>query len=236
MKPRIDRKLNLVVPIYGDEIAKLDGAGQPVLDENKQPVMEAPIVAWVHSTPLSAEIIDRYFMVITQTFSAIFSQGLGVVGGPAAAMRLLRSGAQNSGIWADNEKTGVGVENGLVAEIRRLTMVSINEGSGWASVPLQVAQAKGFLTTEDVSEVENAIVFFIVVSATLPRTERKAMVQGAAALWGALVTSLNSTEWTASLTTSTATGSSGGTSPAPASDVHGPASATVDGKPASVPH
>ena len=234
---RIDRKLNFVIPIFGDEKMKTDEAGQPVKGQDGLPVMVEPIVAYVHSTPLAAEIVDKHFMILGQTFSSIFNNGLGAAAGPGMAMRLLKRLATNTRTWEDSEGEQ-GVKNGLIEEIRRLTMVIVPGDRGWQPVPLQVAVDRKILSDEDRAEAENAIVFFIAVSATLNRTERKAMLKTASGLWNALLSPLNSTDFAASLTTSTATASSGEKSHATVTDVtdNPPvANAMVDGKPSSVP-
>lgn len=215
---RIDRKLNLVVPIYTDE----EGG---------------EIVAYVHSTPVAEDVVDRFFMVLGQTYAAIFSQGLGLAGGPPHAMRVLRHVATERGVWFDDPKTqAVGVERGLVEEMRRLTNVAaLSKDGKWEQLPLQVAVDRGILSGEDKTEVENAIAFFIVASATLGRAQRPAMLRAAAELWGAQISSSSFTEWTSSLKTSTETGSSGEKSRAAASAEPRPANATVDGKRRSVP-
>jgi hypothetical protein len=215
---RIDKRLYLIIPIYADE-----DSGE--------------IVAYVHSAPLSEEIVDRYFMVLGQTYSTIFSQGLGLAAGPPHAMRVLKHVATERGVWFDEAKSNaLGVERGLVEEIRRLTMVAaLNKEGKWDQLPLQVAVDRGVLTSEDRTEVENAIVFFIVASATLGRAQRPGMLRAAAALWGAQVSSSNFTEWANSLRTSTVTGNSGAKSPAPAKDEAEPANAMVAGKPSQVP-
>jgi hypothetical protein len=216
---KIDRRLNFVVPVYDD-----DGK---------------TIRAYVHSTPLAREVADQYFLILGQTFSQLFNQGLGVAAGPGMALRLLTKIAKDRKVWDDNPDTGErGVRN-LVDEIRRLTMVIVPAATakgGWEPVPLQVAVDRKVVSDEDQAEVENAIVFFIAVSATLNRAPRKEMLSQVAGLWDAQLSSLNSTEFVASLTTSTATESSGEKSPAPASETATAANATVDGKPASVPH
>ena len=61
----INRKLNLVIPIE-----RADGSQ-----------------IFTHSTPISAEVFDKYFLVIAKTFSAIYSEGLGPLGGPRVAAR-----------------------------------------------------------------------------------------------------------------------------------------------------
>jgi hypothetical protein len=214
---RIDKRLHLVIPIYADE----EGGD---------------IVAHVHSSPISEAVIDRYFMVLGQTYSAIFSQGLGLAGGPPHAMRVLKAIATERGKWHDDSKTGeVGVENGLVEEMRRLTMVEAMKDGKWVDMPLAVAVAQGVLSPDDKTEVENAIAFFTAASATLGRAQRAGMLRAAAELWGAEISSLSFTEWRSSLKTSTPAGNTGEKPPAPAKDDKPPANAVVAGKPRSVP-
>lgn len=231
---KIDKRLNLIVPVYGDPVPLLDEKGKPVLGEDKQPRMMTPVIAHVHSVPLSEEVVDRHFMVLGQTYSAIFSRGLGIAGGPAIAMRLLKQIATETNVWEDRDGE-VGVKNGLVEEIRRLTTVIIPGKDGWQQVPLQVAVDGGNISAEDRTEVENAIAFFIAASAVLNRAMRRPMLEAAAELWGAHVSSSTSTELASSLGTSTVTGSSGPKSPAPAPPAAAGASATVDGKPSLLP-
>lgn len=215
---RIDKRLHLIMPIYEDDKGE-------------------SIVAWVHSTPLSEEVVDRYFMVLGQTYNGIFSQGLGIASGPSVALRLLRHIATERNVWHDDPKTGtVGVERGLVEEMRRLTMVdALGKDGKWQQLPLQVALDQGVISPEDRTEVENAIAFFIVASAILPRALRPVMLTPAAELLGAQTSYLSFTEWSSSLRTSIGTGSSGERSPAPASGESEPANATVGGKRRSVP-
>ena len=42
---RIDKRLNIVVPIYGDAVPRLD-AGKAVLVDGA-PIMDTPVIAWV---------------------------------------------------------------------------------------------------------------------------------------------------------------------------------------------
>lgn len=213
---QINKRMHFVVPMYGE-----DGK---------------TIAAYAHSTPLPSEVVDVNFMLLAQTFSSIFNQGLGEAAGPAVAARLLRQIATNTGIWEDEKKQPLRGQV-LMEEIRRLTNIIVpgEPGQPWRQLPLQTAVDLGSISPEDKSEVENAVVFFIVVSATLPRAQRKSMLEGAAELWSAQLSFSNSTEWAASLKTSTGTGNSGGRSPAPAKPDAAPANATVDGRPASVP-
>lgn len=211
---RIDKRLNLIVPVYDDD-------GQNV-------------VAYVHSTPLAAEFVDRHFLLLAQTFGQVFSQGLGRTSGPFVAMRLLRHIAQNTGQWENPDKSP-GDAQLLINEIRRVTMVLVPGDNGWQQVPLQVAIERKFLNDEDRAEVENAIVFFIAGCATLPRSQRAEMLKPAAELWGAQLSSSTCTEFAAFLKTSTAAATIGEKSPAAAVSDGGPVNAVVDGKPASIP-
>jgi hypothetical protein len=229
---RIDHRLNFVIPLFGPEIAKTDGDGKPVIGPDGRPVMIQPVTAYVHSTPIAAEVAERHFLILAQTFSQIFNQGLGAAAGPGVAMMLMKRIAQRTGEWEGDN----GVERSLVEEIRRCTMVAIPGPSGWTAVPLQVAVDRKVIDDEDRREVENAIVFFIAVSATLNRAERKPMLESACGLWSAQLSSLNASAFAASLPRSTGTGSSGETSHAPAPQRAPGATATPDGRRLSVPH
>lgn len=218
---KIDRRLNLVVPLY----------------EDTQDA--SPVIAYVHSVPLSMAVVDRWFIMLGKTYNAIMSEGFGMAAGPAHAARILRHLATANGVWTDSVgKEGsreVGVENGLLAEIRRLTNVLLPADGKWKMVPWAVASEQKMISEEDVSEVENAIVFFIAAYATLNRGQREAIITKSAEVWGAQLTSLDITAFGSSLRTSTVIDNSGGTSPAPAKDDAGLANATVDGKRRSVP-
>lgn len=236
---RIDKKLNFVVPIYGEEKPLLDEAGKQIKNAEGRPVIHQPVLAYVHSTPLAEEIVDKHFLILGQTFSAIFNQGLGSAAGPGLAMRMLKKLAIAVKVWDDGPDGEKGVQNGLIEEMRRLTVVIVpaaEKKKGWQSIPLQIAVERKVIGHEDLTEVENAIVFFIAVSATLSRVPRKEMLETAAGLWSALLTSLNSSEFAASLKTSIVTDSSGEKSPADAIAASVSANAMQDGRPLSVPH
>jgi hypothetical protein len=213
---KIDRRMNLVVPILDDE-GKTE-------------------VAYVHSVPLAEADVERNFELLGQTFAAIFNRGLGAAAGPGVAARLLKRIAIADGLWETREK-GPGPAQLMLEEIRRLTNVIVpgEPGKGWQQLPIQVAVDTGKLSDEDRAEVENAIVFFIAVSATLPRAQRREMLESAAALWGARLSSSTSTELASSLKTSTGDVNIGANPPAPASGASASVNATVDGKPVSVP-
>jgi hypothetical protein len=174
---QIDRKLNLVIPVERD-------SGETI---------------YVHSMPLGREVFERYFLVISKAFATIYSEGLGFVAGPRVAAMLIRRVAEELKAWDGPE----GVQVGLVAEMRRLSNVLAPGARGWETIPLQEAVDKGFINADDASEVENAIAFFTVASCMHRRAELRDVLEGSSKLWGAHITSLGCTEYSASLPTST---------------------------------
>lgn len=178
MSLKIDKALNLIVPVETD-------AG----------------TIYIHSTPIGREVFERFFLVISKTFSALYSEGLSAVAGPRVAALMLKRLAIEAGIWEGD----AGVENGLMAEIRRLSNVAIPTPAGWATVPLYDAVNRGHMTQEDVQEAEGCIVFFICISAMHKRKEVPMFLDGMCELWGTATTYLNCTEHAASLSTSTET-------------------------------
>ena len=176
---RINRKLNLVIPVDTD-------IG----------------TVYVHSTPISREVFEKYFLVISKTFATIYRQGLEVVAGPRVAGIMLKRVATDLGIWEGDE----GVELGLVAEMRRLTNVLIpnaEKKGGWDLMGLQDAIDRDILDDDEVSEVEGAVTFFMCASSMHRKTELPAILAGMTSLWDALTTSSSCTEYRDFLATST---------------------------------
>jgi hypothetical protein len=172
---RIDKRLNLVT-----EVQTENGT------------------MFVHSAPISREVFEKYFLVISKTFAAIISEGLSFISGPRIAALMLKKVATDSGVWEGND----GVNRGLMAEIRRLSNVSMPSDNGWKSVPFQDVIDKGLMDEADVAEVEGLIAFFICASAMSRRNEVQSVLERMS-LWGSSITSLNSTGFTDSLPTLT---------------------------------
>src|SRR5688572_26665724 len=169
---RIDRKLNIVIPV----------------DTEKGTV-------YVHATPISREVFEQYFLVISQTFAALYQQGLNIVAGPRIAGMMLRDLAMKQGTWEGPD----GVKEGLVAEMHRLTNVAVPGEKGWQQYPFQEVCDRGILDKDDQSEVEGAVTFFTCVSAMHRRDQLPGVLAGMVSLWDALTTSLNFTAYVASL-------------------------------------
>ena len=139
---KIDKRLNLVTEVQTDEGT-----------------------VFVHSMPISSEVFEKYFLVISKTFAAIIGEGLSFVSGPRVAALMLKKIATDLGVWDGKD----GVNNGLMAEIRRLSNVVMPTENGWKTYPLQDVIDKGMLDESDIAEVEGLIAF---LSAPLPCLER----------------------------------------------------------------
>jgi hypothetical protein len=187
---RIDRNLCLVVPVEREDGSRIH----------------------VHATPISDAVFDNHYLLLAQTFTAIHKQGLGIMSGPSVAARVLNDLARQQG------EDGIRQASTLFAEMHRLMLALVPTDRGWEPVPFDEAVRKELMDTKDVAEVDNAVVFFTCAWHIHRKSERRAVIQGAAQLWGASTTSLNSTEYATSLPTSTETASSGA-SPAPGSSV-----------------
>ena len=152
----------------------------------------------VHSTPISRETFERYFIPISKTFAAIYGEGLNVIAGPRIAALMLRKVAEQTNTLEGPE----GVRSGLLGEIIRLSNVLMpNPAGGWQTTPLHNAIAQEFLDEDDVAEVEGVLVFFTCVSSMHTRSQIADILK-MMQLWGVQTTSSNSTEFAASLQTS----------------------------------
>jgi hypothetical protein len=167
---RIDNELNLIIPV---EIGGVSG--------------------WVHVAPLSFEIWERYYKVITMTSSQLYSQDMFQMG-PKIAHLVLKECAERVGVWND-------VSQGLVAEINRLTNVVMPGEHGMEVSPFYTAMKSGALTPRDISEIQGIVTFFIVTSAI--HGVKMAEYMPVLRLWGARSESLSCTGFAASLPTST---------------------------------
>lgn len=153
---------------------------------------------FVHSAPISRDVFEKYFLVISKTFAALIGEGLAFISGPRVAALMLKKIANDMGTWEGKD----GVSNGLVAEIRRLSNLVMPTENGWKTVPFQDAIDKELLSDSDIAEVEGNIVFFICASAMSRKNELKAVLERMV-LWGSSIMLLNSTEFAASLPIST---------------------------------
>ncbi len=179
MTIKIDRKLNLALPVERE-----DGG-----------------IAHVFSTPISRPVFEMYFMTISGAYAAMLEQGAAWLlrMGPRTAKLMLKRIAEAENAWSGPQ----GVDNGLLGEIRRLTNVLAPlPGGGWDLIPFQEAINKNFFSEEDADEVEQALCFFTVVSASMKRKEATALLEATFGLLDGQITSLDITAYQASLQTS----------------------------------
>ncbi|HEY0181259.1 MAG TPA: hypothetical protein VGC09_00490 [Rhodopila sp.] len=182
----IDRKLNLVVPIEREHGT-----------------------IYVHSTPIGREVFDSYFIILGMAHSQIFKRGMDFVGGPRLAAKMIEHVARQERAW----EGPTGVENGLMAEIKRLTNVLMPspQGSGWTMLPLDVVATMDVLTEDEYAETLGVICFFTLVSAMTLKKQRPSFLSMMTGFCQVQTTSLDCSEFVNSLPTSTGTGSSAGT-------------------------
>lgn len=170
---KLNEKLHLVIPVYADDTAS------------------ATVIAYIHSAPISREVFEAHFMLIGKVFSALYSQGLGMIAGPRMAYLMLRRIAEN-----DKDEEGA---LSLMNEIRRLTNVLMRTAAGWDMLPFQDVVDHGDLPADDIAEAVNSIVFFIATSSMRRGREKKDVLTGAAKIWDAQISSLDCTAFGASL-------------------------------------
>lgn len=160
------------------------------------PVETETGTAYIHSMPISKEIYKEHFLILSKTFSALFTEGLGTVVGPRVAYMMLEKIATDSGIWDGAD----GVRNTLVSEIIRLSnLVYPVEGKGWDTKPLDVALERGVV---DLDDIIGELVFFTCVSAINKPEQARGLMEVVGGLWNSATTSLGLMAWIDSLATS----------------------------------
>lgn len=185
---RIEKALNLIIPVERD-----DGA-----------------ILFAHSTPISEQTFIAYHRAISMTYAQLTADGLIGAGGVRNADLMLRDVSERAGLWADDPVTKtVGVEKGLLGEIRRLTNVFAPTPQKWTMVPLVDCVGSDVLSERETREVEAAAVFFTCASRNFPRQNLKEFLQMCSGRIGALVTFSNCTDFHNSLPMWTGDASSG---------------------------
>ncbi|MDO2449778.1 hypothetical protein [Enterobacter vonholyi] len=150
---------------------------------------------YIHAAPISKEVYREHFFVLSKTFSAIFSEGLGVVAGPRVAYLMLESICKKDEIWDG----ATGVRNTLVNEIIRLSnLVYPVEGKGWDTKPLEVALEREIV---DLDEVIGELVFFTCVSSINKPAQAKGLMEQVNGMWNSQTSFSNVTDWMRSLPT-----------------------------------
>jgi hypothetical protein len=169
----LNKKLNLVMPV-DTETGKI----------------------WVHSVPISMEIFESNYMLLTKTLAYLYLNGIGPAFSPRIARRALKDVAKEM-----NDEEDISIN--LMNEIHRITNFLMPRDGHWITVSFAEVKAKKLIDEQILSEVENAVVYFIVASAVHLKSELQMAFQGLRSNWSAETTSLNVTEYGNSLTTST---------------------------------
>jgi hypothetical protein len=185
---RIDKDLNLILPIERD-----DG-----------------VILFAHSTPINEDIFIAFHRPLSITYAQLSADGLVGNGGIRNADLVLKDVATRIGLWADDPKEKrIGVERGLLAEVRRLTNVFAPSTKSWEMVPLDDCVGHDILSAREAREVQAAAVFFTCASRNFPRQNLKQFLQMCSSRIGAHVSFLACAEFLPSLPTWTGDASSG---------------------------
>jgi len=184
---KISRNMNLVIPVE-TELGR----------------------AFVHATPISKEVYREHFFILGKVFSAIFSEGLGVVAGPRVAYLMLERICLDSKAGDGNAWEGQhGVRNTLVNEIIRLSnLVYPVEGKGWDTKPLEVAIEREIV---DLDDVIGELVFFTCISSINKPAQASGLMEAVSGMWNSQTSFLSLTDWMRSLPRSKPDASSGET-------------------------
>lgn len=185
---KVSQQLNIVIPLDVDgapsaEVPAFNPDGTPLMVDGKQATRSEVQPYYVYSTPLSRAVFERYWLIFSKTFSAIYAEGLSAISGPRVAAMAMRDIARRLGQLDGAE----GVEHGVFDEIRRTSVIVMPTSKGWEQVMLQDAINAKLITDDDISEVENLLTFFTVISALHRAAERGPILEGAATLWDARI-------------------------------------------------
>lgn len=176
---KINTALNLVISLVDDE-------------DN--------IYAYVHSTPISYEVFEANYQLISRTYTEIMRNGADLmnVTGPKIASIVLADVAKGMAGAAGN--AGL-ISAAFLAEVRRLSNVIMPKGDGWEPVPFQAALDRKMLQIEDVREVESVLIFFTSCWHLLPKKLRAGLAT-VVPVWGGQTSSSSIMDFIASLPTS----------------------------------
>jgi hypothetical protein len=188
---RIDKNLNLVIPLESDTHGNL----------------------FVHSTPISRALYKTHYRVFAKTYSQMLIDGVTAGAGPAVARLALESVSREMG-QSERDPEGIWpqVQREVMNEIVRLTNVAIaSKDGGYESLPLATAYARGIFDEEDRDHIEGKLVFFLLETSLHPKDQALGMLNFIGGMWGLQTTALSFTDYLNSLPKSTQAVSSGAT-------------------------
>ena len=173
MRIELKKNLNLVIPVDG-----VEGT------------------TYVHSTPVSVQVFEDNFLVLSKTFANMFANGLGAIAGPRVAFLMLKQTAQDMGVWDK-------VNREFIQEMVRLSNVAVPSSEGYKQLPLHTAIQKELVGEDDVRDIMGQLSFFTLVWLMNKPNQVEPIMSVVGGLWESQITSLNFTEFVNSLQIST---------------------------------
>jgi len=154
---------------------------------------------YIHHSPVRMAVFETYYNIFARAFTQIYMGGL--MSGPRISALTIKSIAEAEGTWKTKPGDAtIGVEQGLMGEIKRLTNVVMpTPEKGWQTIPFEDAVRRNLLDDEEQSEVLNATSFFTVGYRMYRKDQRKAILTGAAMFWDAQISSLDCSAFVVSL-------------------------------------
>lgn len=184
---RLDEKLNLVLPVRESPDGK-------------------PFSFAVH-TPISREVFEISFRILSLTKAALFSKGLPFAfgTGPGIARLTLLDEAKRD--EAERGEGAVLQAKAILQELKRLTMIVGPGPSGYSAIPVDSALGSGLMDKEEWEEAESALLFFTLAFSLVKMKDRKMVMESTASILGGSLTSQTPSEFAVSCQTSTTEGS-----------------------------
>ena len=134
---------------------------------------------WVHSTPVSRAVFEKYHRILHRVFNAMVDENV-LRTGAMCAYLYLREMAQQTvvGPGVTLWDSADGVARGLMPEIRRLTnaLILSKERGGWEPIPYESVVREKMIGEEEIAGVDNALVFFTCASLVPPPIQRESMM------------------------------------------------------------
>lgn len=151
----------------------------------------AELPAYVYVTPFPYEVVEENHELLGQVFSR-FYQNVGELGGVRVAAMMLRKAVKASLPEGFDGPT-------LIDEIARFSTVVAWDGKNWKRHPLEQAIKSEVISIEEWRDVEGEVAFFIVGSAIQKKSLIAPMVGRMLSAYGAELTPLSVTAFSASL-------------------------------------